>query len=556
MNAFLIALLGISAISAIVILILFLKERISNRKLSVKSEQVKTEFLLKIQSLETVISRLSKYEGISDADEKAKQMLFEAKTVLENGKRDAENVLSQATLQAQALMDNTNKESSKISEDAKQQAKILKENAKNILDSATQQSGKIIEDANKKAQEIAGKAYDALKHSELYEQTAKAMKNIIEGYGDEYIIPEKSLLDDLAEDFGFTQAGEELKRARDRTKSMVKNKTAAMCDYVEQNRKDTAINFILDAFNGKVDSILSRVKHDNAGTLAQEIKDAFTVVNYNGHAFRDAQISEEYLAARLDELKWGETAQQLKLQEREEQRRIKEQLREEEKARREYERAMRDAAKEEEYLKKAMEKAHIQIEQASAEQKEKFEKQLQELELKLKEAEEKNQKALSMAQQTRKGYVYIISNIGSFGENVYKIGLTRRLEPLDRVRELGDSSVPFEFDVHALILSDDAPSLETKLHKHFLLMQLNKVNHRKEFFRTDIHHIKEELDKFELQVKWTLTAEAREYRETLAIEKAIKDDPEKRNAWLKRQFELEKIEDATFELVEDEKAKQ
>ena len=79
--------------------------------------------------------------------------------------------------------------------------------------------------------------------------------------------------------------------------------------------------------------------------------------------------------------------------------------------------------------------------------------------------------------------MYIISNIGSFGELVYKIGLTRRLEPLGRIRELGDSSVPFEFDVHALIFSEDAPSLETKLHNHFLMMQMNKVNYRKEFFK-------------------------------------------------------------------------
>jgi hypothetical protein len=160
-----------------------------------------------------------------------------------------------------------------------------------------------------------------------------------------------------------------------------------------------------------------------------------------------------------------------------------------------------------------------------------------------------------MAQQTKKGHVYIISNIGSFGENVYKIGLTRRLEPLDRVRELGDSSVPFEFDVHALILSDDAPTLENKLHKHFLLMQVNKVNYRKEFFRTDIQHIKEELDKFNLQVNWTMTAAAREYKETIAIEKAIKESPVKRDAWIKRQLELEDLEDITYDLPEDDDTK-
>jgi hypothetical protein len=377
----------------------------------------------------------------------------------------------------------------------------------------------------------------------LFEETAKAMKNIIEGYGDRYIIPGHNLLDDLAEDFGHTEAGQKLKMARERTKLMIQNGMAATCQYVEANRRETAINFVLDAFNGKVDSSLSRVKHDNAGTLEQEIRDAFALVNFNGKAFREAKIAEEYLQARLDELKWGAIAQELRLQERDEQRRIKEQIREEEKARREYERAMRDAEKEEEFLHKAMDKAQQQIEKATAEQKVKYEQQLQELSQKLKEAEERNQRAISMAQQTKRGHVYIISNIGSFGENIYKIGLTRRLEPLDRVRELGDSSVPFEFDVHAMIFSEDAPALESKLHKHFIMMQMNKVNHRKEFFEVDLAHIREEIEKLGVTAKWTMAAAAKEYKDSLAIEKAIAESPEKKEAWIKRQFSLELFTD-------------
>jgi hypothetical protein len=141
-----------------------------------------------------------------------------------------------------------------------------------------------------------------------------------------------------------------------------------------------------------------------------------------------------------------------------------------------------------------------------------------------------------MAQQTKQGHVYIISNIGSFGENVYKIGMTRRLEPLDRVRELGDASVPFPFDVHALIFSEDAPALESNLHKHFLLNQVNKVNYRKEFFRANLSDIRQELETLEISVSWTMLAKATEYRETLAIEKMIESDETAREAWLNRQF--------------------
>jgi hypothetical protein len=144
-----------------------------------------------------------------------------------------------------------------------------------------------------------------------------------------------------------------------------------------------------------------------------------------------------------------------------------------------------------------------------------------------------------MAQQTRRGHVYVISNVGSFGEDIYKIGLTRRLSPLDRIRELGDSSVPFEFDVHALIFAEDAPALETKLHRHFVLSQINKVNYRKEFFRVSIAEIRTELEALGLAATWTMAAAAREYRESMAIEKAIANDPAAREAWLRRQLTLD-----------------
>lgn len=482
------------------------------------------------RKLKAAVERLAQYKGIADADHRAAEIRRTAEAQLEAAKQEAGGVVAQAKHEADATVAS-----------AKEQAKKLREDAKARLNAATVQASQIAERANKRAEEIAGKAYDAVKNAELYEKTAKAMKNIIDGYGDRYIIPTHSLLDDLAEDFGHTEAGRNLKNARDRSKLMIQNGTAAACDYVQASRRDTAVSFVIDAFNGKVDSILSRVRSDNAGTLEQQIRDAFTLVNFNGKAFRQARITEQYLAARLDELKWAAVAQQLKLQEREEQRRIKQQMREEAKARREYERAMREATKEEDMLRKAMEKAKQQVAQATAEQKARFEQQLADLEQKLKEAEERNQRARSMAQQTKKGHVYIISNVGSFGEDVLKIGLTRRLEPLDRIRELGDSSVPFSFDVHALIMSDDAPDLESQLQKHFRLMQVNKVNWRKEFFRASLKDIREELERLGVEAKWTMMAEAREYRETLAIEKAIESDPAAREAWLTRQLDLDAV---------------
>ncbi|MCY0389124.1 DUF4041 domain-containing protein [Robbsia sp. Bb-Pol-6] len=320
---------------------------------------------------------------------------------------------------------------------------------------------------------------------------------------------------------------------------MATENRAAECDYVEKNRRETAIRFVVDAFNGKVDSILTRAKIDNFGTLRQEIVDAAALVNHNGTAFRNAKIVKEYIEARIDELIWAVRTNELKEQEREEQRQIREQMREEERSRREYERAMRDSAKEEELIRRAMEKAHGQIARASEEQRAQFEAQLSELSNKLRQAEEKNRRALSMAQQTKAGHVYVISNIGSFGEHVFKVGLTRRLEPLDRVKELGDASVPFAFDVHAMIWSENAPALEKTLHRKFFEAQLNKVNPRKEFFRVGLADLRSAVDEMGLNVVWTMTAAATEYRESQVIEKKIKEDPVLCDKWLRQQIAYE-----------------
>lgn len=469
-------------------------------------------------------SELEVYSSALDADKEAKERL-------DNANIEAERIVAQAHKDLETVKEET----SAIQKNNKDLIKAAKEEVEQIKLDATKQAANIIEEAENKAKSIAGEAYDIAQNAEHYTNVVKAMKNVIEGYGDAYLKPTFSLLDELAEEFGFDEAGQKLKEAREKSKMLIKNGDASTCDYVENIRKTTAKNFVLDAFNGKVDTILSMIKKDNYGTLEQKIKDAYALVNNLGAAFRNARITPIYLDARLDELKWGVVVFELKQKEKEEQRRIKEQIREEEKARREYEKAMKDAAKEEEMIRKAMEKAKLAIEKANEEQKAKFEQQLAELQVKLAEAEAKNQRALSMAQQTRSGHVYIISNIGSFGENVFKIGMTRRLEPLDRVKELGDASVPFPFDVHAMIYSEDAPSLETALHRFFVQNQVNKVNPRKEFFRIPLSEIKKEIDNRGLDVKWTISAAALEYKETLAIEKSMANDQAAKDRWIRQQ---------------------
>ena len=143
---------------------------------------------------------------------------------------------------------------------------------------------------------------------------------------------------------------------------------------------------------------------------------------------------------------------------------------------------------------------------------------IQELEEKLRALQADKDNVLEREQNTRAGFVYIISNIGSFGERIFKIGMTRRLEPMDRIAELSSASVPFPFDVHAMIFSEDAPGLETILHQHFDSDRVNKVNPRKEFFRVDLDEIKKVvLENHNATVKFVDIPDATEYRETLRM---------------------------------------
>jgi hypothetical protein len=434
------------------------------------------------QQLEAALAELGPlrgYASLHDAESEVRKALAEA-------------IAEAAALrrEAQMLVDQTKEATSQERTASQQRAKDIRTQAEALLVQATRDAGRIAEAAERRAEQIGGDAYVALRDKQVLEQAVEALWSVVHGYGDKYVIPTRSLLDELAADFGHTKAGEELKAAREQSRRLVELKLAATCNYEEEDRRDRANRFVVDAFNGRVDAILSRTKHDNYGTLERELRDAFSVVNMNGLAFRDARILPAYLDARLAELKWAVVTQELRLKEREEQRAIQERIREEEKARREYERAMQEAAREEAAIKQAMEKARAEAEHASAEERAKLEAELAELNQRLVDAEAKGQRALSMAQQTRACNVYIISNVGSFGDDVLKIGMTRRLIPEDRIKELGDASVPFAFDVHAMIRSDDAPALERMLHQEFDDARINKVNYRKEFFRIPLERIR------------------------------------------------------------------
>jgi len=531
------------------------KNRLKQKEEELRSKQnILVEAQEKLKRLEARIRVLSQYEGIANIDEainkKKRHFLAERNKAIVQLKQQIKQTkekIKAATLELRERQNIVNKsieaKEKKIQSDVqrtdeliqkkkteaeqvvKEMYKEAKKKHEEIFMSSSADAAEIIVRAEQQAKELAGDSLKAVANEKQLERAIRAMKNTIKGYGEEYLIPSYGLLDELADEYDFKKAGQELKKVREGIRLMIKNETAADCDYVETNRRHYAIHFVLDAFNGKVDSVLAKVRQNNYGKLRQQLLDAFNLVNHNGAAFRSARINQQYLDLRLEELKWAVAAHELQVQDREEQKRIKQEMREEAKAKKEYEKAIKEAEKEEKILKKAMDQARQELLSASGTQREEYEARLKNLEEKLQEAEEKNQRAISMAQQTKKGHVYVISNVGSFGDSVLKIGLTRRLEPMDRVKELGGASVPFPFDVHAMMFSEDAPALERELHQTFNKYQVNKANQRKEFFRINVADVKGVAANLGIEALWTMTAEAREYRESISIAKSQKNTP-------------------------------
>ncbi|MDO6851074.1 DUF4041 domain-containing protein [Priestia megaterium] len=335
-------------------------------------------------------------------------------------------------------------------------------------------------------------------------------------------------------DFETSEAYQaKLDEMRKRQKQLVKDKQAThhSLEWTIGDDKKKGKEFILDtvkltlrAFNNECDNAISKVKFNNIEANEKRIKKVYEDLNKLTDMQR-VSIRREYLDLKLEELYLKYEFEQKKQEEKEEQQAIKERMREEAKALKELEKAKEKVEKEEKHFVQAIQKMNEQLSTSNENEKEKLLAKLRELERQLEETKKNKEDVLYRVQNTRAGYVYIISNIGSFGEDVYKIGMTRRLEPMDRVKELGDASVPFIFDVHAMIFSEDAPSLENAIHKALAHRKINKVNDRKEFFRISLQEIENLVKKnHNKTVEFTKIAQAEDYRKSLNLEQELSQE--------------------------------
>ena len=315
-----------------------------------------------------------------------------------------------------------------------------------------------------------------------------------------------------------------LKELRDQQKEKIKYDTAAVGStnwtvdgsvakgraMVKDNKK-----LLLRAFNVECDDIVAKVKISNLDKSVERIYKISEQISKLGKTM-SISITPEYINLKVEEVKMALDFQQKKQEEKEIQKELRAQEREEAKIQKEIEEERKRLQKEQTHYQNALKTIFSQIEKNGEteeliEKKKELEEQINDIVVAIENVDyrEANRKA---------GYVYIISNIGAFGENVYKIGMTRRLDPQERVDELGDASVPFNFDIHAMIFTEDAPGLEAALHNAFESKKLNKINHRREFFAVSLDEIKAEVRKnFDKTVEWIDIPEAEQYRQSLLI---------------------------------------
>jgi hypothetical protein len=362
---------------------------------------------------------------------------------------------------------------------------------------------------------------DYLQHKAIYENLRKEVSLLEENLENiSYGLYKPQYDYNTSEEFK-----QNLEKIIDRERQAIKNESATYCPVkweVGGSKTEGAkmtkhySKLMLRAFNGECDAAIAKVRWNNIGNMEARIGKAFEAINKLGSTHQ-ITVTKEYCDLKLQELRLEFELEEKLYQEKEEQRKIRDQMREEEKAQREIEKARQEAEVEEERNEKALQKAKAEIEKAKGQELERLTEKIKMLEENLQKAHELKERAISRAQLTKSGHVYIISNVGSFGDAVYKIGMTRRLEPIDRIDELGDASVPFDFDVHGMIYSENAPELENIIQKKLESKRVNLVNRRAEFFDTSIDELEAILNDLKLNVQLTKLAEAKEYRETLSL---------------------------------------
>lgn len=356
-------------------------------------------------------------------------------------------------------------------------------------------------------------------------------KRFLVTFDDELMFQEFGLYEPRFDFTSVEQYKDELKRLRDEQKRTVRdmNDQAKHTQWTVNNSKAQGrkmvgdiVRLLIRAFNGECDEIVRKVKFSNIDASINAIQKSSETISKLGRVI-GISVPQDYVELKKKEAYLSYEYAQFKQQEKERLRELREQEREEAKLRKEIAEQRKKLDKERKQYEKALADLDKQIASASGDELEALNAKREEIVANLGEVDKASKDIDYREANQKAGYVYVISNIGSFGENVYKIGMTRRLDPMERVMELSDASVPFNFDVHAMIFTEDAPGLEAALHREFEGRKINKVNQRREFFHVTLDEIKEVVRKsYDKTVEFVDVPDAEQYRISKKMEEQAK----------------------------------
>ena len=369
---------------------------------------------------------------------------------------------------------------------------------------------------------------DAKSLSKRLDEQLEEKRTQIVTFDDAILVQDFGLYEPRFDFVNSTQFKDELKTCRVQQREEIKeiNKKAGDTLWTVNGSKakgrkmvKETTKLLMRAYNGECDEIVRKVKATNVNKSIEQIYKTADAINKLGSTM-GIKIPLSYRQLKENEVRLAYEFALQKEKEKEALREAREQEREARKLAQEIAAARKKLEKERKQYLAAYKDISARLKDASDDERADLEEKAAELKAKLDDVDaavadvdyrEANQKA---------GFVYVISNIGSFGEGVYKIGMTRRLDPMERIRELSDASVPFNFDVHAMIFCDDAPKLEAALHHEFEDRKVNIVNQRREFFKVSLSEIEEVVKKnYDKTVEFTEVPDAEQFRTSEELRK-------------------------------------
>ena len=469
-----------------------------------ETEKSDEELQQRQEELANIDEKLAKMEADKEAE--IKQKLSDKQKELDNIQEKLDEMEAQRTAEVEEKLKTKKEELANIDEEYK---RISKE----------------------KQNEIDKKIHNKQLRYDTLTQQVKDLEIERGDLQDDIAMQEYGLYEPKYNFVNATAYKERLDAVRKQQKQMIKDKTAAIgtTEWTIDGSKSKGraltnanIKQILRSFNNETEVIINKVKHSNLESSKNRIQKSFDVLN-NLYKREHVELTQGYLNLKMDEMHLAYEYEVKKEEEKEELREAREREREEKKLQQELERERKKFERENDTINSEIEEVKAKMAQAAADEKAKLEAEIAKLQEALNKNNEEVRKINEWKEKPGAGYVYIISNIGSFGKDVFKIGVTRRDNPEDRIRELSNASVPFRFDTHVFIFSKNAYDLESQLHERFNDQRVNKMNMRKEFFRISIDDVKQIVEENKGQVhSFVEHPDAEEYYDTLKKEGKFK----------------------------------